>query len=270
MTIQGHRFRPAVVLVGGTVGIIAAALMAAILLKNFVIGAIVVPSPSMESTLMRGDFILVNKLVYGSADHSRSQASPALSSLIRIPGVRSLRRGDVVVFELPKGAETTGMEGRGTYVKRCIAIPGDVLRIEHGKVYVNETLVQAVNDPEVPDRPDFRIPRKGDIGVLQPDQFREWAPLIRSEGHSVEMNGRKTVIDSKPVSSYTFRRDYCFVLGDNPKHSYDGRYWGLLPVENITGEAFLIYWSVDLSRPVGSLWDFATSVRWDRVGTLVR
>jgi signal peptidase I len=77
------------------------------------------------------------------------------------------------------------------------------------------------------------------------------------------------IIDNKPVSSYTIEKNYLFVLGDNLNHSYDSRYWGFLPEENIIGKAMMVYWSRSQLKPSRGFSGFLSSIRWNRIGRFV-
>jgi signal peptidase I len=251
--------------IGGYLAVFLVTVALACILKLFVIDAVVIPSPSMEQTLLPGDFVFINKLVYGTPDNSAPDSSFSLSSLLKVPALRPLRRGDIVAFELPKEAEQPVTAGHGTFVKRCVAVGGDEVRIAGGYVSVNGITVQGIPDTSVPDRPLFRVPRKGDtIPLGRP--IDPWCELIiRYERHHVESDSSGVRIDGVRAGSYTVQGDYCFVLGDNICHSYDSRRWGLLPVCRITGAAMMVYWSVD-SR-AGS---FPASIRWGRIGNFIR
>jgi signal peptidase I len=251
--------------IGGYLAVFLVAVSLACILKFFVIDAVVIPSPSMEQTLLPGDFVFINKLVYGTPDNNAPDSSFSLSSLLKIPALRPLRRGDIIAFELPKEAEQPGTAGRGTFVKRCVAVGGDEVRIAGGYVSVNGLAAQGIPDTSVPDKPAFRIPRKGDtIRLNRP--IDPWCEqIIRNEKHRVESDSSGVRIDGVRAGTYTVQRDYCFVLGDNIRHSYDSRRWGLLPVCRITGAAMMVYWSVD-TRAGG----FPASIRWGRIGSFIR
>lgn len=200
-----------------SVQIAMVAVTLAMLLKTFVVDAIYVPSQSMQSTLMIGDFVFVNKMVYGA----RSARLPFLNaniSFLHLPKFKSVSRGDVVVFELPSADNIDGSQQPIYFVKRVIALGGDVVSIRNGVVYVN------------------------DVRTSLPEH-----------GSAFPMN-------SEGLGPVTVPQNHLFVLGDNRNHSYDSRYWGFLPEDNIIGQAMIVYWSMDQS----------SGVCWDRIGTFVR
>ncbi len=221
----------------------------ALILKVFVLEAIYIPSPSMESTILPGDFLLVNKLAYGG----RTLTVPFLNAgFLPLPKLGDVKRGDVIMFELPGSPRPA----RPTFfVKRCVAVPGDEISFHAGFAWINGSPFAA---PDCPEMSPTTVPRRGDVIRLDSGFSPVWKQVIEREGHSVEVQGA-VLIDGKPSSSYAIQKNYLFVLGDNLDHSYDSRHWGFLPEENVQGRAMIVYWSME-----------GFDVRWDRLGTLVR
>jgi signal peptidase I len=255
-------------------GVIAVAIAIALVLKTFIIGAIRVPSASMENTLLPGDLVLIDKLVYGSTASGKLPFSESGFPDFRIPGLRSVGRGDVIVFRFPEEGNETR---RPVYfVKRCIALGGDKVEVRRGVCYVNDDpvrLPEGVRPPSSRDIEDFGpifVPAKGDSLRLTKLNYAKWEDVIRQEGHDVECDPvRGVLIDGNPAKSYRIEKSYLFVMGDNAAHSYDSRSWGYLPEENVIGEAMVVYWSQrpaqEEDHPSG-----LASVRWGRIGNLVR
>ncbi len=192
----------------------------AIFVITFVVQAFQIPSPSMENTLLVGDYLLVNKLCYGSG-------GPANFFM----PYRRIRRGDIVVFHYP-------VTPAQHFVKRVIGVPGDRVRLVNKQVFVNGTpLKEAYAHFSRPANDVFR----DDFPQLDvaPGETPEWWLTLR-----------KLVEDGQLIVP----EGYYFVMGDNRDDSYDSRYWGFVPRENIIGRPLLIYWSVrDLpSDPVTS------------------
>jgi signal peptidase I len=205
--------------------------------------AFVVPSGSMESTILVGDHVLVDRLVY---------ASSTPSALLPF---RPVERGDIIVFLYPE-------DPRKNYVKRVIGAPGDRLHLEHGQVIRNgkrlvEPYAQFVPRPSDEFRDNFPI---GAAGVSP-------RGLDMLQHHVV--NGELIV----PPGMY-------FAMGDNRNNSEDSRYWGFVPRENIIGKPALIYWSYDTGESYPTDWDakhlidvatnFFTKTRWDRTFSVPR
>jgi signal peptidase I len=188
--------------------------VAALFLLTFVIQPFLIPSESMEHTLLVGDFLLVNKQVYAPSGMSR----------LLMP-YREVARGDVVVFHFPP-------DTRRILVKRVVGVPGDRLRIENGRVTVNgqpQDEPYATFEPAAPNpfRDDFPAKTYTDPAV-DPLWWKQMQGLIQ-QGELVVPQG-----------------EY-FVLGDNRNHSNDSRVWGFVPRQEIVARPLFIYFS--LSRP---------------------
>lgn len=211
-------------------------------IRTFLIQAYTIPSGSMEDTLLVGDYLMANNAVFGAY-------LPFTD--IRTPAFRDPRFGDVVVF-------------RPTYndpiidvVKRVIGEPGDTIQMIDRIVYRNgERLDEPYVEPNyLPDQPMQRYGADGfhwhleslgpgvDPSTYSPTRD-SWGPLI------------------VPAGNY-------LLLGDNRDQSLDSRFMGFVPREVIRGKALFIYYSIDpyANRPFPR---FLTSVRWDRVGQLIR
>lgn len=285
--LQALRFRDALWIVLATVS-------AALFLRTFVLEAYRIPSRSMEKTLLAGDFLLVNKFVYGATTPRFIPFTGIPLPHFTLPAIALPRRGDVMVFRFPGVHEPAGDHPPGNYVKRVAAIPGDTVAIESGNVFINGLPVPV---PQLASggEPEYPLPRPvggwiPTVGTLHPtrnhpavvpgsdhvlrlstDSTGYWRSLVEQEGHEVKLlaDGRIT-IDGRITETYRFQRNYYFVLGDNRNDSYDSRYWGFVPDENIIGKAMMIYWSWDETVPQMSLSERLNSIRWPRIGTIVR
>ena len=170
---------------------------------TFVVQAFQIPTGSMEPTLLVGDFLLVNKLVY-------SRPSTALDKLL-LPR-RGIRRHDIVVFKYPK-------ELTKDYVKRVVGLEGEKLEIKNKQVYINEQ----------PIAESYKV--HNDSRVLTKDGYYHYDDAIRDNfGPIVVPPG------------------HLFVMGDNRDNSEDSRYWGFLPLDNIKGRPWVIYFSYRAER----------------------
>jgi signal peptidase I len=194
----------------GSVQSLLGTVVIAIFVITFVVQAFQIPSPSMENTLLVGDYLLVNKLCYG-----RGAAGNPLMPYRRI------RRGDIVVFHYP-------VTPSQHFVKRVIGVPGDRVRLVNKQVFVNGI---ALKEPYA----HFTRPLN--------DSFRDDFPRLDvAAGETPEwwVTLRKLVEDGQLIVP----EGYYFVMGDNRDDSYDSRYWGFVPAANIIGRPLLIYWSV--------------------------
>ncbi len=270
--------------------VVAMAIAIALFLKVFCIEAFQIPSGSMEDTLLPGDFVLVNKFAYAI----RTPRHLPFSS-IRIPSVRFLtvsrpKRGDVVVFEYPGNRDEVQPHSIMSYVKRCIAGPGDTLYLDGNRVFVNgqelhvpckredENLqTSVIGGSRTPGGYPLAaygpvvVPHEGEEIELNSADLASWRIIIEREGHSVSRSdGGEVLIDGLPRSSYRIQQDYYYVLGDNRGDSYDSRFWGYVPADYMIGKAMMVYWSWDRSGERSSLLGKLLPVRWDRIGTIVR
>jgi len=228
----------------------------AIFIITFCVQPFRIPSESMESTLLVGDFLLVNKQTGAPA----TDGSPLL-----LPS-GAIHRGDIIVFHDP-------VDSSLHLIKRVIGLPGDRLRLRGGHVFING---HALNEP-------YAIYRPG-----PPDNFRDNFPRLQSADPEIDSHWwirmRSLIEDGEliiPTGNY-------FVMGDNRNDSEDSRYWGFVPGEAIVGKPLVIYFSLqqhDTDDPapltqsavaenrrqhsgaIDSLVDFA---RWSRTFQIVR
>ncbi len=224
-----------------------------IILLVFVMTALVqsfvIPTISMEDTLLRGDHLLVDKLAY-------APAGPVSKLLLPYS---EIKRGDIIVFRWP-------IDTRTNYVKRVIGIPGDRIRLVNKQVYLNGK----------PIREPYKYHKTGYI-----DSYRDNFP---SQPNTKLADPAYTMLQRDVVNGeLVVPQGLYFALGDNRDHSLDSRYWGFVPRANIIGKPVLIFWSYDaptehLADPniinVDHLKDLAknffSKTRWDRTLKLVR
>lgn len=222
----------------------------AVFVITFIVQAFQIPSPSMENTLLVGDYLLVNKLCYGGG---------GLGDYL-MP-YRRVKRGDIVVFHYP-------VNPAQHFVKRVIGVPGDRVRLINKQVFVNGVALKELYA-------HFSRPAN--------DLFRDSFPRLDvAAGETPEwwVQLRKLVEDGQLIVP----EGHYFVMGDNRDDSYDSRYWGFVPQANIIGRPLLIYWSVqeadsDIAPPssvAGKLAHFVYAVthifqitRWNRTLRLV-
>ncbi len=271
------------------------ALLAALVLRAFVVQAFRIPTGSMKDTLLVGDFLLVNKFVYGVRTPDSIPFVDAQIPFFRLPAFKQPHNGDVVVFKYPKD-ETLD------YIKRCIGVAGQTIEIKDNEVFVDgmiegEKVSLGQNwDPEearyveltrVTTRfgksytirhyadandpyhlPPVKIPEAGMLIKVNQTTMAQYGDLIKSyEGVNASVRGDKLYIDGRSVSDYEFRHSYYFMMGDNRDNSSDSRVWGMLPDENVVGEALLIYFSWNKAS---DFWNLLESIRWGRVANLIK
>jgi signal peptidase I len=226
-------------------------------IRTFVAEATVIPTGSMENTILIGDHVFLNKLLYGPRVPYTSW---------RFPELRKVHRGDIIAFRYPVNPSVM-------FVKRAIAVGGDVIKIVNKKVYLNG---KPLDEPYVhytyplnsynPLRDNFpppisEIDQLPAAWGLDPNWAREMPAYIHPDGLHIP-------------------KGYVFAMGDNRDNSLDSRFWGFVPMENIVGEPLFVYWSYDAPtrdwtddnissrlRFDGSIvWNFFSKTRWSREG----
>ncbi len=188
-------------------------IIATLFLHTFVLQPLVIPSESMERTLLVGDFLLFNKQVYAPANRLGRWLLP----------YRQVARGDIVVFR---------HSDPPLLIKRVVGIPGDHLRIAGGKVFVNGAALDEPYAAFEPAPPDFNRDNLPAKTYTDPQVDPEWWRQMQS----LDSDGELVV----PPGEY-------FVLGDNRNHSRDSRFWGFVPRQDIVARPVVIYFS--LTRP---------------------
>ncbi len=363
-----------------------------------------IPSSSLEKTLLTGDYLWVNKMVYGPRVPQTPLHFPLAQNTLpggiksyiewpqwayhRLKGVRNVQRGDIVVFNFPCGDTVTTrvnnpdfyhlvamygadaiysdpatygrvvwrpVDRRDAYVKRCIGLPGETVKLVNGTVYINgkalpepqnmqrnyivETNGTAISEDlfekmgvskegqsmsqmedgslgkHLPDgsllyvlpltkkmvatlkaRPYVKqvevmtddqmgdedylmtypvgvnkrwthnnygplwIPKKGATLRLTTANLPYYVRVIRTyEGNTVEVKGHTIYINHKPATSYTFKMDYYWMMGDNRDNSSDSRYWGFVPEDHVIGTPMFVIVSFDKDKR------FPANIRWNRI-----
>lgn len=266
---------------------IVTSLLIVMVLNGLLIASFVVPTGSMEDEVMTGDFLFVNKFIYGGSTPQTIPFVDVPLPYYRFPGIREPRKGDVIVFIFPGNRDEVKAQEFQYYLKRCVATAGDTLQVRNAKVVVNGVeqpsppnakFIPVPQDPSdqlrtFPEGAGFtrdnwgpmRIPKKGDVIALNDSTFYLYRIFIMREGHQVAKNGQIINIDGNAASTYTVQRDYCFGMGDNRNNSLDSRYWGFIPMEDVVGTPLIVYWSWDPGIPFSSLGAKFGSVRWGRI-----
>lgn len=212
------------------------AILVFLFVRAFIVEAFKIPSGSMERTLLVGDFLLVNKLVYGAEVPFTGK---------RLPALREPRLGDVVVFQWPQ-------DPTKNFVKRLVGMSGDTLAMEDGRLVRNGRSVREQyvvhTDPGMdPAGEEFRWQRDHLVRSAQAfsgyhPSRNNWGPIVVPEGHY-------------------------FMLGDNRDNSLDSRYWGFVPDSLIRGQPLVVYYSFQPDSGTHTAW--MSRVRWNRLGNRV-
>ena len=267
---------------------------AVLCIQGFVLASFEVPTGSMENTIQTGDRLFVNRLIYGGTTPYTIPFTSIRIPHIRMPGWRHIQRGDVIVFDWPGERDQAEKPKQTWFLKRCIALPGDTVRIEdrvvhvngqsldipaHGKFLRPYSLPAGARNPRIFPRgsqfnednygPVF-VPRKRMTISLNPENFDSWEVFIRREGHSATKADGRIFIDGLETHRYTVARDYIFAMGDNYDDSHDSRYWGFVPVEDVIGTPLVVFWSWDPKIPLYHLGAKLGSINPSRIGTVIR
>jgi signal peptidase I len=374
--------------VAGWVEAIVFAVVMASLFHTFIFQMFTIPTPSMEKSLLVGDYLYVSKLTYGPKMPNTPISMPLLhntmpfsqtgaksySEAIRLPykrlaGLRPIERDDVVVFNFPAG-DTVLLENlnvtyydeariygrnmlekrftivsrpvdkRENYVKRCVALPGDSIRIVNTQLYVNGLKQKEISGQQqvylVVTSTPFSFAALDKMGISRehisynaptgeyvmpltadnleqvrtmsnvidvqwletgvetfPHDGRGWTesnfgPLwIPARGATVQLTvenlplyeriidvyedndlrveGDNIYINGVVTTSYTFKMDYYWMMGDNRQNSADSRYWGFVPEDHIVGKASFVWLSLDKEKGL-----FDGKIRWNKMFRKIR
>ena len=215
-------------------------ILAVFLLRSFLVEPFKIPSGSMMSTLLVGDFILVNKYTYGI------RLPVANKKIIEIG---QPQRGEVMVFRFPKDPSLD-------YIKRVVGVPGDKIAYRDKQLTINGKPVKMERQGE------YNYVKSG-LNYVAATQFLETLgehvheTLVQSDAPTIRFND----VDAFPLRqncdynetgfTCTVPEGHYFMMGDNRDDSNDSRYWGFVPDRNIVGRAFMIWWNFDNFKRIG-------------------
>ena len=266
---------------------IALIILIALFIRSTIIEAYQVPTGSMENTILVGDFVLGNKFIYGFRTPNWigipfTEIGFHIPSL-RTPPLEHPQQGDVFIFQYPLHDQTN-------YIKRLVAEPGQTVELRDKVLYVdgvkfhnskntrfsgNSIEPRYKQDPNIfppgmgnkDNYGPFRVPKKGDVLQANRNNLDLIRYLADQDGHNFMYRGGRMFIDGAPANQYTVEQNYYFAMGDNRDNSWDSRFWGPVPENNILGRGMVTYFSIDKNIP---FYRFFKKVRWNRIGHLVQ
>lgn len=191
-----------------------------------------IPSGSMIPTLMIGDFILVNKFSYGfKVPFTDFSFMDVNFDPVYIAGESTPERGDVIVFKYPKDPAIN-------YIKRVVGLPGDTIEIRNKVVFINNEKIQ-MEEMSAEDRKN--------IMDDMDDKFKGYNLKFfdaKTGDHKHVVQLDKDNFFKVHYDKRTIPKGMYFAMGDNRDFSYDSRFWGFVPFENIKGKALFVWFSM--------------------------
>ncbi|MGI9386758.1 MAG: signal peptidase I [Methyloligellaceae bacterium] len=223
------------------------ALILAFLVRTFAYQPFNIPSGSMKSTLLVGDYLFVSKFSYGYSRYSLPFSPPLFSGRIwtGLP-----ERGDVAVFKLPTNNSTD-------YIKRVIGLPNDRIQVIDGVLHINGEAVKREKTDDFTE-----TDAAGNVTRIQ--RYVETLP----NGVSYDTLDIYSASFGDNTREYVVPEGHYFMMGDNRDNSTDSRFLsdvGYVPLENFVGRAEVIFFSIDGSAQFWQVWKWPTSIRWSRL-----
>ncbi len=227
-----------------TVHTLVYAVVIAIVIRTFLFEPFNIPSGSMIPTLLVGDYLFVSKYSYGYSKHSFPFSMGPFDGRI----IESLpERGDVIVFKLPSDQKTD-------YIKRVIGLPGETIRMQDGRLFINGELVERERVGEYEYRDTYG-------SVLRPTRYLEKLP--DGKEHYILEEGDNRRLDNTP--EFTVPEGHYFMMGDNRDNSVDSRAnVGFVPAENLVGRAEFLFFSTDGTASLWQVWRWPFATRFSR------
>jgi len=238
-------------------------------LRCFLFAPFYIPSGSMLPTLYVGDYLAVAKWPYGYSRYSFLGEIPSFKGRLfnHLP-----KRGDVVVFRHP--AEDSDL------IKRVIGLPGDIVEVRGGELYLNGQAVKREKLPPVAVRISDNSPCRGAPGAVPVVAAAHGYQNCLYAAYRETLPGGPSYITFDQLSdgpaddfaAVDVPAGHVFLMGDNRDDSLDSRFSsaeggiGMVPIPNLIGRALVTFWSTDGSSSYFLPWTWFTALRWDRIG----
>ena len=222
--------------------------------STFVVQPVAVPTGSMLNTILVGDHVLVNRVVFGTP-----------SWMFPVMPYAAIRRGDVVVFRHPNDPATL-------YVKRVVGLPGETVEVYGARVYIDGKELPENRAVVSDTTSNDRLEVVGDVRPADGARYTVYFSELRDLGESDDAEFSSLVSADRGMfgvgKPFTIPEGQYFCMGDNRDNSEDSRFWGTVPRQNIVGRAVAVYWSAPGGEGPGKA--AAGGIRWSRIGTLIQ
>lgn len=237
----------------------------------------VIPSDSMQPTLLRDDYVYVTQRIPGRRILKYDMKDSTKYIVTRKKGKRAIRHNDVLLFNAPFGEKWSipALDISSHFIKRCVAVSGDTFYIDNGiyKIknmentlgyYPYQTQLSSMSDSQfteaiyncfphdsvfswnIKNFGPLYVPKQGDRITVGCNNIKLYKKLIEYEtGGSVSMRNDSVLLNNLLIRDYVFTKNYYFMVGDYLLNSGDSRYWGLLPEDHIIGKVLFIWKSND-------------------------
>ena len=229
-----------------TIVVIIEALLIALVFRTFIYQPFSIPTGSMQSTLMIGDYFIADKFIWGFGKYSFPFPLPFNGRILQFS---EPKQGDIVVFHNDPTNED--------YIKRLIGMPGDRIQMKEGRLYINGQMLPREQVGTGIDRDSTDQP----IPVII---YKETLP--NGVVHTIQ-----EIDDQQPADNtaeYVVPPGHYFMMGDNRDRSADSRFLsqvGYVPAGNFEGKAEARFFSIKDNIPPWEIWTWPTSIRWDRM-----
>jgi signal peptidase I len=228
-----------------TIVVIVEALIIALVFRTFLFQPFSIPTASMQSTLMIGDYFVASKFTWGFGKYSFPIPLPFNGRFLTFS---EPQRGDIAVFHNITNED---------YIKRVIGLPGDRIQMKEGRLYINDVMVER----ELIGRGEDVDSEMRSVPVLL---YRETLP--NGVVHTIQ-----EIADDGPLddtAEYVVPAGHYFMMGDNRDRSQDSRVLnmvGYVPFDAFIGKAEARFFSIKNNIPPWQLWEWPANVRWDRM-----
>tara|TARA_B110000858_G_scaffold197798_1_gene260782 strand:+ start:2817 stop:3563 length:747 start_codon:yes stop_codon:yes gene_type:complete len=225
------------------------ALIIAGFIRSFIVEPFKIPSGSMKPNLLVGDFLFVSKWDYGYSRYSFPFGLPLFDGKLL---EKSPKRGDIIVFKLPTKESIN-------YVKRLVAMPGEIIKISEGMIYVKKKGAS-----------DFKMYSQKLMEPFFDDQYNADIMRLRENNtnrkYEVLNLSNNSMLDN--TNEFLVPDDHYFFMGDNRDNSSDSRDTrntvGFVPKENIIGKVRFIFMSIDTQFKLIKIYSIFNHFRYER------